>query len=215
VRSRTSKSGPARHLAPVAAEDAAAVTGSEEVFPEIGATLRKLREQRGWSLERLAQAAGVSRAMLSQIELNQSVPTIKTVWRISRALDLPFSSLLSAEPTGEAVVLRAGKAKLLTSQDGGFSSRALFPFGAPRTVEFYELHLKAGYREEADAHAPGTVENLVVTRGQVHISAGGVTHELDTGDALLFTADVPHTYENPGPRDAVMYLVMTYATPTA
>ena len=67
-----------------------------DLTPVVGANLRKLRVKRGLSLERLAQASGVSRAMLSQIELGRSTPTINVVWRIARALEVPFSALIAA-----------------------------------------------------------------------------------------------------------------------
>jgi quercetin dioxygenase-like cupin family protein len=78
-------------------------------------------------------------------------------------------------------------------------------------VEFYELHLKPHAVEEADPHPPGTAENIVVNAGAVTISVGNAAHELNQGDALLFAADVPHSYRNRGNDDALMYLVMTYA----
>ena len=108
-------------------------------------------------------------------------------------------------------VLTGANAKVLRSADGSFSSRALFPFDQPRTVEFYELRLAAHSAEQADPHAPGTIENLIVTDGSLEIDVGDTCHQLDTGDAIQFEADVPHVYRNPGDREAVMYLVMTYA----
>ena len=95
--------------------------------------------------------------------------------------------------------------------DRSFSSRALFPFDEPRRVEFYELRLSAGSVEDADGHPPGTSENLVVTAGTVEIDVAGDTHKLETGDSILFEADTPHAYRNPGKVEGVMYLVMTYA----
>jgi quercetin dioxygenase-like cupin family protein len=78
-------------------------------------------------------------------------------------------------------------------------------------VEFYELRLAPKGVEHAEPHAPGTTENLVVAKGQVVIEVRGQTHELGTGDAILFEADAPHVYRNPGGSEAVLYLVMTYA----
>lgn len=182
-----------------------------DLAPIVGANLRRLRTRRGLSLERLAQVSGVSRAMLGQIELGQSAPTINVLWKIARALEVTFSALISSRAQAGAIVLRAGDAKLLTSQSRGFSSRALFPFDAPRRVEFYELRLAPGAVEEADAHAPGTSENLVVTAGTVQIEVGGELHRLDPGDSILFEADADHAYRNIGKTEAVMYLVMTYA----
>jgi quercetin dioxygenase-like cupin family protein len=86
----------------------------------------------------------------------------------------------------------------------------LFPFDKPRRVEFYELRLKPHALEEAEPHPPGTTENIVVNSGAVTITVGTAAHELSQGDALLFVADVAHSYHNRGECDALMYLVMTY-----
>ncbi len=188
-----------------------ALDPAPDLAPIVGTNLRRLRGERGLSLEGLAKISGVSRAMLGQIELGQSAPTINVLWKIARALDLPFSALITAQKTVTGTrVLHAAKTKRLTSHDGSFSSRALFPFDEPRRVEFYELELKKGGIEVADAHAAGTRENLVVSKGAVEIEVDGVVHRLGPGDAVVFEADVPHHYKNVGDGDATMYLVMTY-----
>ena len=184
---------------------------SADLTPVVGSNLRRLRMRRGLSLEKLSRQSGVSRAMLGQVELGQSAPTINVLWKISTALGVPFSALISSRPSGGLSVLRAEQAKKLTSHDGTFSSRALFPFDEPRRVEFYELRLAPRGVEHADAHAPGTVENLVVSKGQVAIELGGTTQTLGAGDAIVFEADEPHSYRNTGDGEALMYLVMTYA----
>jgi len=182
-----------------------------DLAPVVGTNLRRLRTRRGLSLERLAQISGVSRAMLGQIELGQSAPTINVLWKISTALGVPFSGLIGQRQAGGVVVLRGDSAKTLTNHDGTYSSRALFPFDEPRRVEFYELHLKPGGEERADAHAPGTVENLVISQGTVEIELEGARHVLGRGDAIVFEADAPHAYRNAGEGEAIMFLVMTYA----
>jgi transcriptional regulator with XRE-family HTH domain len=182
-----------------------------DLAPVVGTNLRRLRMKRGLSLEKLAQKSGVSRAMLGQIELGQSAPTINVLWKIARALDVTFATLIQARDAGGSTVLKKAQSKVLTSQGGQFSSRALFPFDGPRRAEFYELRLAPRFAEVADAHAPGTVENLVVAEGQLELLVGKETHRLDTGDAIVFEADVAHTYTNSGAKDCVMYLVMTYA----
>ncbi len=188
-----------------------APSSQRDLTPVVGGNLRRLRNQRGHSLERLSQLSGVSRAMLGQIELGQSAPTINVLWKISSALGVPFSALITARGTAGPQVLRGEQAKMLTSHDGTFTSRALFPFDEPRRVEFYELHLAPGGVERADAHNPGTTENLVVARGEVEIEVAGRRELLGTGDAIVFEADVPHVYRSHADGESVMYLVMTYA----
>ncbi len=196
---------------PRPADRAEASPSPRDLTPVVGTNLRRLRGQRGLSLERLAQLSGVSRAMLGQIELGQSAPTINVLWKISSALGVPFSALISAKGSGGVHVLRAEQAKLLTSHDGSFTSRALFPFDEPRRVEFYELRLAPGGAEKADPHNPGTVENLVVAKGAVEIEVEGKKELLSAGDAMVFEADVPHVYRSRADGESVMYLVMTYA----
>jgi transcriptional regulator with XRE-family HTH domain len=182
-----------------------------DLTPTVGANLRRLRAKHGLSLDALARLSGVSRAMLGQIELEQSTPTINVLWKIARALNVPFSALIAQPSPARVRVLSAARAKVLASRDGKFTSRALFPFDEPRRVEFYELHLAARTVEEAEPHPPGTVENLVVTHGSLEVQVGEERHVLATGDAIQFQADVPHQYRNPADGEAVVYLVMTYA----
>jgi transcriptional regulator with XRE-family HTH domain len=189
---------------------------SPDLLPVLASNLRRLRVRRGLSLERLAKQSSVSRAMLSQIELAYSAPTINVMWRIANALNVPFSALLETESAATTRVLPAARAKLLTSHDGAMVSRALFPFDAPRRTEFYQLELKPRALERAQAHPRGTTENLVVSRGEVAIHVGrgaqGGTEvtQLQEGDAILFVADVEHAYENRGDSSAILYLVMSY-----
>jgi len=182
-----------------------------DLAPVVGTNLRRLRVKRALSLEKLSKLSGVSRAMLGQIELGQSAPTINVLWKISTALGVPFSGLIGQRQAGGVVVLRGENAKTLTSHDGSFSSRALFPFDEPRRVEFYELRLKARGEEHADAHAPGTTENIVVSKGTVEIEVEGTCQKLAQGDAIVFEADASHVYRNTSDDEAILYLVMTYA----
>jgi transcriptional regulator with XRE-family HTH domain len=187
-----------------------------DLTPVVGKNLKRFRSERGLSLEALARVSGVSRAMLGQIELGQSTPTINVVWKIARALDVPFSALITDEARGGTLVLTRKSARLLKSQDETFTSRALFPMDRPRSVEFYELRLAPKAVERADPHPPGTVENLVVAQGSLVLDVQGDRRALAEGDAIFFEADVPHAYENPdATAEAVMYLVMTYATRSA
>jgi quercetin dioxygenase-like cupin family protein len=149
--------------------------------------------------------------MLGQIEIGQSTPTINIVWKIARALDVPFSALISQAASSGTTVLPAARARTLRSRDGSVSSRALFPMDRPRNVEFYELRLAPLAVENADPHPPGTTENLIVTAGTLEMTIGADRRLLASGDAILFEADVPHTYRNPGTAEVVMYLVMTYS----
>lgn len=185
---------------------------SEELAAVVARNLRHLRTRKGLSLEKLANASGVSRAMLGQIETGKSTPTISLLWKVATALEVPFATLINTKDSVSTVVLKLEKSKILESSDGRFSSRALFPFDEKRKVEFYELKIAPFHSEVAEAHAPGTIENLVVSQGTVEILLDGETPQiLSEGDSILFKADVGHAYKNVGKTQAKVYLVMTYA----
>lgn len=60
-----------------------------------GEALRKIRAERGLTLEEAAALCGVSKPMLSQIERGKSVPTITTLWKIATGLKVPLSAFLN------------------------------------------------------------------------------------------------------------------------
>ncbi len=183
---------------------------SPELDAIVAENLKKLREQRGYSLDVLAGLSGVARQVLGQIELGRAVPNLGTLWKIAIAFGVPFSTLLARPGTGETHIFRSAGAKRITDADGRFSSRALFSPDEGAGFELYELWI-AGYgREDAEAHAPGTREHLVVTSGRLALEIGKQRIELGKGDAIAFTADVPHAYVNPGSEECWMNLVMTY-----
>ena len=183
----------------------------DEISTLTGQNLRRLRTRRGYSLDRLAKISGVSRAMLGQIETGKSSPTIAILWKIAAALDVSCGSLIAEPQETTLQVLTHAKAKVLSASEGRFQTRALFPYESERKVEFYELRIAPHHTEIADAHRPGTIENLVVSRGTVEIVVGRHSAQiLGEGDAVIFEADVAHSYRNMTASEAVLYLVTTY-----
>lgn len=62
----------------------------------IGDKIRLLRTERRISIRKMADITGLSKSTLSDIENNKSKkPTIDTVGRIAKALDVPIAELLS------------------------------------------------------------------------------------------------------------------------
>ena len=194
-------------------EPAPPAAGDLDIGAAVAGNLRRLRAAHGQTLDQLSESSGVSRAMLNQIETGKSVPTIATLWKVAAGLHVPFQQLIQVEGGPISVILRRRDAKVLFNADSSFSSRALFPFdGGPRQSEFYELVLTPGGTERAEAHARGTIEQLVLVRGRCAIEVAGVVHELGERDAISFQADVAHAYVNlDARREALLYLVMTYA----
>ena len=94
-----------------------------------------MRSRQGHSLERLSKLAGVSRAMLSQIETGKSVPTISLLLKVANALGVPIANLLVAPASRATVLLPKARAKTVIASNGRFASRALFPPDGSRRSE--------------------------------------------------------------------------------
>jgi hypothetical protein len=82
-------------------------------------------------------------------------------------------------------VRRSGHGRIVASSDNGFRSRALSPLGQPEAPEVYAITLAPGCMEEAEAHAPGTYEHLVVTSGTLVVSTGSDATTLEAGRRAL------------------------------
>src|SRR3954471_6258128 len=84
----------------------------------IGGRVKRERQSRRWTLDHLAEAAGVSRRMLVNVEQGAANPSVGTLLRISDALgvglpalvDLPRPKPLKVTRGGEGVVLWTGEA---------------------------------------------------------------------------------------------------------
>jgi transcriptional regulator with XRE-family HTH domain len=206
VEKGTEARGRARDRAAVPGDD----VGAAELGRRVAENLRQRRKARGMSLDELAQASGVSRAALSQVETLKTNPTLGLLWKVAVGLGVPFSELVGA-PGGNVAVLRRSDAQVLRSVDGKLESRPLSPAGASPNVELYELRLAARSTHVSEPHAPGTKELLVVLTGSLRMRVLDETHDLLAGDSIFFAADRPHSYENPGAAEARYHNVIVYA----
>ena len=65
----------------------------------IAQRVRALREEKGWSQERLAEVSGLSRDAVSRIERgDRKTPRMATVMAVAEALEVKPSMLLDSEP---------------------------------------------------------------------------------------------------------------------
>lgn len=177
----------------------------------LGGRVRALRSGRGWSLEDLARASGVSRSMLSQIEREEANPTLAVTLRIARAFGLTLGELLEMPEAASSVcVIRAGDKAFHYRSDRNCRLRTLSPLNLEKDVEFYELRLQPGGALRSAPHFEGTREFLTVHQGTVRIESGGDTEALAPGDSASYRADVPHAIVNAGPDEAVLFLVVVY-----
>jgi transcriptional regulator with XRE-family HTH domain len=173
--------------------------------------LRQLRGERGWSLDALARASGVSRSMLSQIERGAANPTVGVAFRIARAFGMSLGELVEAPGASSAItVIRAGDRAYHYRSDRACTIRTLSPLSLEKDVEFYQVVLKQGGALRSAAHFEGTREFLTVQKGRVRVESGADRDELGPGDSVSYRADIAHAIVNVGRIPAVLFLVDIY-----
>lgn len=173
--------------------------------------VRDLRKQRGWSLEQLATASGVSRSMLSQIERHEANPTLAVTYRIAQAFGMTLAELLESPDAQSSIqTIRANDRAHMYRSDPDCQIRTLSPLNLEKDVEFYEVRLGPGGALRSAPHFTGTREYLAVQKGRLRIESAGDSEELGPGDSVSYRADVPHAIVNLGRTEALAYLVDIY-----
>jgi transcriptional regulator with XRE-family HTH domain len=181
--------------------------------------LRRLRTERRLSLGQLARTSGVSRAMLGQIELGQSTPTVNTVSKIASALAVSFQVLL-AEADGDGLAPAAATGvkgpgatagRALSSADELRARTETKGTSDPRALVFYDVHLPPHASISAELGPTNGGENALVVEGQVAIVLPHERYDLVVGDVLYFESDGPYEYRNEGALPAHLYVAMSHA----
>ena len=107
--------------------------------------VKQLRDERGWSLDSFSKACGVSRSMLSQIERNQTNPTLAVMFRIAQAFGMSLGQLVETPgATSNVDVIRASDRAYHYRSDKDCEIRTLSPLHLEKDVEFYEVTLQPG-----------------------------------------------------------------------
>ncbi len=172
----------------------------------VGPRVRALREGMDLSLRELAVRSGVSAQMLSQVERGETSPTLALAARIATGLELTLSQLLRLDESGAVTVVRTRDRRAGGVAARGHSYEILTPPlpGQRAELSLHELAPGAatGGPSDPPMHEPGSRETAVVTEGEVVLVCDGAAHDLATGDAVTFDADLPHHFENHGRADA-------------
>jgi transcriptional regulator with XRE-family HTH domain len=176
--------------------------GTAALALAIGRRVRQERQSRGWTLDQLAQAAGVSRRMVVNVEQGGVNPSVGTLLRISDALGVGLPALVELPEPKPVKVIRHGDGAVLWSSQSGGRGVLVAGTAPPDVVELWDWTLGPGDRHLNEPHTPGTKELLQVQQGTITVEVAGEPVRLEAGDAITFPGDVAHGYANPGPQPA-------------
>jgi transcriptional regulator with XRE-family HTH domain len=183
----------------------------EPAIARIGPRIKALREGLDLSLRELAARSGVSAPMLSQVERGETSPTLQVAARIAAGLELRLSQLLRLDEGGTVSIVRRGDGRR-GGADGHAYEICTPPLPGQRAeVSRHTLRPGAttGGPGDPPMHEIGARETAVVQAGTATLVIDGERHELRTGDAVTFDADLSHHFENHGKEEAVLLAVVS------
>jgi len=162
---------------------------NEQIFKaHIASHLKAQRKKMKLSLDATAKRTGVSKAMLGQIERQESSPTISTLWKIASGLQTSFSAFFADDPR-----LRFSESTF--PDDPKMQVKTVFPYRADAGLEMFEIKLLDHHRQTSSPHGPGVIEHVHVLTGEMRVYFDGEWHLLKQGDATRFFGDQPHGYQ--------------------
>jgi transcriptional regulator with XRE-family HTH domain len=175
---------------------------------QLGPRIRSLRHARHVTLRQLAEQAGVTESFLSQVEREVTSPSIASVQRIARALDLGIAELFADGEPQSRLVRRADRRRIsypgLDSVDEFLTAGS----GGRLQVIVSTVEPGGGTGEEAYTH-DSDEEVVVVLTGSLELWVADEHHLLEEGDAIAYSSRLPHRNRNPGDRQAVILFCST------
>lgn len=176
----------------------------------VGTVIRAERQKLGLSLSEAEKRTGVSKAMLGQIEREESSPTLSTVWKIAVGLHIPISTLLTQNESAEYRVTALSDLKPVSEKHGKIRVYSLFPFDPVVGLDYLYIEIQPGMYYPSTGHTNAQAEYVVVTQGELTMHIAGKPYCLKTGDSISFAGGEEHGYENCSDALTVFQCVVRY-----
>lgn len=177
----------------------------------IGEQIRQLRLKKGLSVTEFARQAGMSKSMISQIELGKANPSVETVRQLAAVLGVPVFSLFLEGNDSQGNLVRKGERIAIKVPDSDATRELLTP-DLHRNMVVLSACLPPG-----GASSPGFTthvgeEFVLVLRGTVTIHLPNESYDLESGDSFYFAASLPHYCINPATTEAEFLSVIVPST---
>jgi transcriptional regulator with XRE-family HTH domain len=183
------------------------------VADAVSRNVRAQRLARSWTVEQLAARAGVSKGMITQVELGKTNPSIVTLARLANALGINIGALLELETPLSAQVVPSSEGITIWTGAPGTAGKLLVSSQGADNAELWDNIITGGDSLYSDPHPAGTRELLLVVDGTLTLEVSGVAYELSSGDAATFRGDQAHAYLNTTDAPARYSLTVVWPNP--
>ena len=189
-------------------------SGAQVISGQLGKTIQRLRKAYNLSLSELAEQSGVAKSIISQIERNETNPTLATIWRLSQALDVSIERVLSTNEE-DAFIEKIARpdTPILVSEDGKLRLAIIGWIKTVEWLQWYEVSAEPGGELDSEGHQRGSIESLSVSSGEFEVEVGGITQRAKAGETLRYRCDRQHIVRCIGdqPGTALMVCILKAA----
>ena len=174
---------------------------------KVGARLRSTRLERGLTIEQVAEASGLTKGFISQLERDTTAASLSSLARICDALGIRIGMLTDRE--APELVRREERERV------DFDERHHHFLLSPpteRRLQAIESVIAPGGSAGDDLYTfPADAEFVYVLSGSLELQVGPQRYRLGHGDGLTYSPREPHTWTNPSPDEPAV--VLWVATP--
>jgi len=176
---------------------------------QFGGKIRTVREQRSLTLKDVAEKAGVSESLVSQIERNRVSPAIDTLLALADALEIDFDYLFSDLKRERPVKIVRKDERPAYQIKRGIRYEHLAQVEEQGGIEAYIINIEAGAKTGNAEYGHQGWELGIVESGQMELTAGNNVYICRQGDSVSFRADTPHILSNPGKKTLRVFWVIS------
>jgi transcriptional regulator with XRE-family HTH domain len=176
-----------------------------------GGEIRQRRLTLGKTISDLADASGLSRAMIADVENGKKSPTLRTLYMLATGLGCSVSDLLGLPEANRVSTTRAHEHQVYIEPGTGIERRLLSPALATRGMQLLMFRCPPGaVLGEFPPEPPSVLKHVTVLAGRMVLTIDGVDLELGVGDSVSWIADAPHSGRNTGDTWAEVLHVVHY-----
>lgn len=175
---------------------------------DVGKKIKSLRTSKNMPAKQLANEAGISFGMLSQLENGSTQGSVETLRKIAKVLDVTLAYLFTTSSEDKFVsnlknlenekiyVVRKDERKKISFPDPLYTCELLVP-DLQGDMEFLQVNMEPNrVTEDIIPHTKGGEECDYVLEGQIVVTLDKKEFILNKGDCIRFNPEIPHKIEN-------------------
>jgi transcriptional regulator with XRE-family HTH domain len=178
---------------------------------KFGEKLRSVREKKQMTMKEVAEKAGLSESLISQIETNKVSPAIDTLLVIAEILEIDIEYIFSDFKKNKKVnLVKAEKrSKIVLDKIVYEQLSRIVEEDKEHGIEAYEMHIAVGGKSGSKGYGHNGKELGLIVKGEAEFSIGSEKYSLKKGDSISFDSGVPHQLVNTGKDELVTFWVIT------